>query len=623
MNLLFPHEQFREVQEVMIQDLMEALENKNHILVHAPTGLGKTASVLTATLSYVLEKGKDKTIFFLTSKHTQHKIAMETISLIKKKYNLDFKVADFIGKKWMCLQPNVQDLSSSEFYEFCKKVVDKNVCMYYNNLKENEKLSLNARITLEKIEEGTLNVNQVIDICSENSVCPYEINALHAQKSKVIIADYHHILSPGIRDHLFKKIHKDLSNCILIFDEAHNLASRIRDLMTVNLSTFIINASKREAVSLGFKEISEDIDSLNQILEELSRKIPDEENEVLITKNEFVKKLIEFTEYKELIGSLVFVGQQILQTKRRSFCNSLAGFLQQWLGKDEGFARILTKGLDKKGYTSINLSYRCLDPSFIMKDIAEEALVIGMSGTLNPLEMHRDLLGIQAELKVYNDPFPKHNRLNLIIPKTTTKFTFRDEDMYNKIAVVTSSLVNNIDGNSAVFFPSYQLRDKVNFYFQNLCEKTTFLEQQGLSKLERENILENFKSYKDSGAVLLATTSGSFGEGIDLPGDFLKAVIIVGLPLSKQDLETKELIKYYDARFNKGWDYGYLFPAMIKCIQSAGRCIRSKDDKGVIIFLDERYKWKNYSRCFPKDWEFKTTVNPIPLIKEFFENNKE
>ena len=215
--------------------------------------------------------------------------------------------------------------------------------MYYNNLKENEKLSLNARITLEKIEEGTLNVNQVIDICSENSVCPYEINALHAQKSKVIIADYHHILSPGIRDHLFKKIHKDLSNCILIFDEAHNLASRIRDLMTVNLSTFIINASKREAVSLGFKEISEDIDSLNQILEELSRKIPDEENEVLITKNEFVKKLIEFTEYKELIGSLVFVGQQILQTKRRSFCNSLAGFLQQWLGKDEGFARILTK----------------------------------------------------------------------------------------------------------------------------------------------------------------------------------------------------------------------------------------------------------------------------------------
>jgi len=613
MELLFPHAEPREIQEVMTEDLLEALENKNHILIHAPTGIGKTAAALAATLSYVLEKEPDKTIFFLTSKHTQHKIALDTIKLIKEKYNLNFNVSDFIGKKWMCLQSNVEELSSGEFYDFCRDIVEKKACNYYSNLKNKNELSLSSKLTLEEIQSKTMNVNEVINVSSTNNVCPYEINALHAQKSKIIIADYYHVLSPGVREHLFKKINKDLSDCILIFDEAHNLASRIRDLMTVNLSTFILNSARREAESLGFKEIGEDIQEIHNILEDIAIKIPEEEEEILVEKDDLVKKILEIMDYGEFVENLALVGDKILQNKKRSFCNITASFLQQWIGQDQGFARILTQGLDRRGSPSYTLSYRCLDPSFIMKDIAKEALIIGMSGTLIPLDMHRDLLGIQADLKAYSDPFPKKNRLNLIVPKTTTKYS------YQRIAVLTSAFVNNIDGNSAIFFPSYDLRNNVNEYFQNLCEKTTFLEQPGMSKLERENLIENFKSYKNEGAVLLATSGGSFGEGIDLPGDFLKSVIIVGLPLTKPNLETQELIKYYDIRFKKGWDYGYLYPAMIKTIQSAGRCIRSKDDKGVIIFLDERYKWKNYYRCFPKDWEFKITPNPVAMIRDFFE----
>ena len=69
--------------------------------------------------------------------------------------------------------------------------------------------------------------------------------------------------------------------------------------------------------------------------------------------------------------------------------------------------------------------------------------------------------------------------------------------------------------------------------------------------------------------------------------DELKGVVIVGLPLQKPDLETEALISYYNEKFNRGWDYGYLFPAFNKCLQSAGRCIRSEKDRGVIIFLDK------------------------------------
>jgi DNA excision repair protein ERCC-2 len=115
---------------------------------------------------------------------------------------------------------------------------------------------------------------------------------------------------------------------------------------------------------------------------------------------------------------------------------------------------------------------------------------------------------------------------------------------------------------------------------------------------------------------------GNFGEGIDLPGDYLKGVIIVGLPLQRPDLETEALIKYYDDKFKKGWDYGYLFPAFNRALQSAGRCIRSETDKGVIIFLDERYTWKNYNRCFPPSWSLKTTLLYEKMIEDFFKENE-
>lgn len=131
-------------------------------------------------------------------------------------------------------------------------------------------------------------------------------------------------------------------------------------------------------------------------------------------------------------------------------------------------------------------------------------------------------------------------------------------------------------------------------------------------------MLDSFKSYKDAGAVLLAASAGSFGEGIDLMGDFLKGVVIVGMPLTKPDLETEELIKYYDMKYAKGWDYGYIMPAIITTMQNAGRCIRSETDRGVIVFLDERYLWAGYRKCFPKEWCMKVSANPREEIEQFY-----
>ena len=242
-----------------------------------------------------------------------------------------------------------------------------------------------------------------------------------------------------------------------------------------------------------------------------------------------------------------------------------------------------------------------------------------MSGTLIPVEMYKDLWGIdRANLLEYKSPFPRENQLNLIVKGITTKFTQRTEEMYNKIALISSNIINEIKGNSIIFFPSYKFRDEIYPLFEPLSRKTIFQENKKSNKNERDELLDKFRNYKDSGAVLLAVSQGSFGEGIDLIGDFLKAVIIVGIPLSPPDLETKALIDYYEKKYKKGWDYAYIYPAIILSIQNYGRCIRSETDKGIIAFLDERYSWNNYLRCFPKEMHLEITNMPVEKIKKFF-----
>ena len=623
MQLFFAHENIRETQKDLIEKIQEALEKKTNLIAHSPTGTGKTAASLSVALSYAIEK--KLTVFFITPKHTQHKIAIETLRLMKEKHNLDFSVVDLIGKKWMCAQERVTDMTTGEFYDYCKEMIENKQCSYYTNLKDKEKLSVTTEVTLSNLSKKILHVEELKAEAKEKVLCPFEVACLLAKKASVIIADYHHILNPTIRDNLLEKINKDISKCIIIIDEAHNLPSKCRELLSTSLSTITVDIAIREADSLGFKETGKAIEQVKLAIDKIAnQKLSYQVKEALIKKSEIIKEIESNIELSQLINDSLNIGKEIKEgkegkeSKKRSAASNLANFLLTWQGPDESFTRIIKTTKTLKGKDHLTLSYNCLDPSLITKPLSELAhSIICMSGTLTPIDMYKDLLGIDALTSELQNPFPKHNKLSIIIPDTTTKYTARTPEMFNKIANYCASIVNEIPGSSLIFFPSYDLRDKINFSFQNLCIKTTFSETPKMTKQEKHELLERFKSYSN-GAVLLAASSGNFGEGIDIQDNIIKCVIVVGIPLEKPDIETQELINHYDKKFGKGWDYGYIMPAIIKCLQNAGRCIRSETDKGVIVFLDQRYIWDSYFKCFPKDSNLRITKEPINRIKEFF-----
>jgi len=609
-EILFPYAQVREVQGDMISEVRDCVEKGESALIHAPTGLGKTIGVLAPALAIALKK--DLTIFFLTSRHTQHQLAVNTLRDIKKKLGVNIISCDIIGKQWMCAMEGVDKLYGKEFSDYCKKLREDNACEYYANTKKKSlQPTVKALNELDHLQVmSPMHVEQVVDLCTGEKLCPYEMSALLAKKANVIIADYYYIFNQAIRDAFLGRCGKKLEKSVIIVDEAHNLPQRCRELMSSKLSNRMVERAIAEAGKFGFDEIREKLYGVGDMLEKLSADLNEKEKK--ITKDDFNDKL----DYDQLIGECSFAADTIREKQKQSYVGGVANFLGAWQGEDKGFARILSKKIG--GY--IELMYKCLDPSFVTKEVIENAhSVICMSGTLTPTFMYKDILGFNdVREKVFDSPFSNQNRLSLIVPETTTKFARRNQDEFKKMAKVMNDIVEQVPGNTIVFFPSYLLRDQVYFEFRQLCKKEILIEKRGMMKHEKQAILEEFKGHKDTGACLLAVATGSFGEGIDLPGDFLKCVIVVGLPLEKPNLEVKELIDYYDVKYGKGWEYGYIYPAMIKTMQNAGRCIRSETDKGVVVFLDERYAHPQYYNCFPSDYGVKISMRYKEKIKGFF-----
>ncbi len=627
--MLFPFEKIRPCQEDLIKETQKAVSSSSHLIAHAPTGIGKTAAALSPALDFAIDR--KKVIFFLTSRHTQHHIAIETLKKIKEKHDTPIKAIDIIGKQSMCPIDNVEKIFSNEFMEYCKKAREDEKCQFFMNIKSKDKtkekkgkkaLSVKAqKVYDELIGLSPCDVEEIVRICKEEDLCPYEIAMLLAKDAQIIIADYYYIFHPHIREMFLKRLGKELDDCIVIVDEAHNLPKRTRDLMTHRMSNNILKRAVKEAKKFGYPTIMRSLIDIQEIMNELSSQLSLGQ-ERLVEKKEFMDKVNEIKDYDELKDELEFAGDAIRIEQRQSSIASISTFLKEWKGDDEGYARIISTSKGKINDIVVTLSYRCLDPSLLTKDvILHTHSTIMMSGTLSPTEMYRDLLGFPNNTieKEYPEPFPEENRLALVIPKTTTKYSQRNNEQYKKISMICAAIAEAVDGNTAIFFPSYAVKDSVARFFIKDAPKTVLDEYPRMTKSEKKKFIEKFKEYKKHGAVLLGVTSGSFGEGIDLPGDFLKAVIVVGLPLQPPDLETKQLIEYYDKKFGQGWDYAYVYPALTKAFQNAGRCIRNETDKGVIVFLDERYAYQRYLKCFPKGWNIEVGGDFIGMIEEFID----
>ena len=136
-----------------------------------------------------------------------------------------------------------------------------------------------------------------------------------------------------------------------------------------------------------------------------------------------------------------------------------------------------------------------------------------------------------------------------------------------------------------------------------------------MSEEAKEQFLSMFDEENKETHVGFCVLGGHFSEGIDLTNDKLIGAIIVGVGMPQIGID-RDIIKNYLNEENKGFDYAYVYPGMIKVLQAAGRCIRSDEDKGIILLLDSRYSQRRYQSLFPYEWFPNIRVRKSEDIKE-------
>ncbi|NYZ80193.1 ATP-dependent DNA helicase [Candidatus Micrarchaeota archaeon] len=608
-SIYFRHNAVRNGQKQLIADVTNCINDSKHLVAHAPTGLGKTDSALAPAMKQAVENDLD--VFFCTPKISQHKIAVDVVRETAQKYELNVSAVDFVGKKHMCTDESLESLGSDEFYEMCRKRKKDEKCPYYAHARGHGLLQkAQAKTRISKAREWHSNAkyhSELVDYCKTKSLCAYETALQIGEKSKIVICDYHHILNPFISDALLGRTDKKIEDSIVIIDEAHNAPDRMRSALSVAIDGKTLARAVSEAALAGNEPLAKQLDRVIEAFKKAEDELDSDER--VCYKNELPQYGADF------LTDLYDTGLNVLESGRyRSHCLHVLHFYEQWLKDSEAFLRII-----KRSKYGAKIYYKCLDPSAVTSRLNDARSAILMSGTLKPGVMYRDLLGLDKErtvIREYVSPFPRKNQLNIIMKNVTTKFEKRSPDEFKKIGDAINGVVESTPGNCALFFSSYKILDEVKPYLD--VDKPLLIQEDHLKPSEAAKLIARFKKSADEGAVLAGVTGGSFAEGVDFPGRELLTAVIVGIPLAEPDLETHALIKYYDLKFGKGWEYGYSFPAMSKAVQASGRVIRDEKDRGVIVFMDSRFAWKRYAQCFPKNYDFTITDNPEKEIKLFF-----
>jgi DNA excision repair protein ERCC-2 len=148
-----------------------------------------------------------------------------------------------------------------------------------------------------------------------------------------------------------------------------------------------------------------------------------------------------------------------------------------------------------------------------------------------------------------------------------------------------------------------------------VLSRNLHVQRPGMRPAEIRKVLRDFRSHS---GVLVGVQGGSLSEGVDYSDGEIKTVVIVGVALEEMGLESRALIGYYEAKFGRGWDYGYLYPGTIKALQAAGRARRKEGDRVAVVYMDERFRWNKYNWILSREEQAVLTDAPEEAVGEFW-----
>lgn len=265
----------------------------------------------------------------------------------------------------------------------------------------------------------------------------------------------------------------------------------------------------------------------------------------------------------------------------------------------------MTRG---EGKQSLELRLNCLDPARLLGARQERLhAVTAFSATLSPGSWVQAGLGMREDA-VYRQlasPFEAGQLRAYVATHIDTRYGQREGSLPALANTLVSWLADE-PGNCIVYFPSYRyLADCLELLESSAAlplDRRLWVQTREQDERAREALLTTLGEHRN--VVAFCILGGVFGEGVDLPGEQLASVVIVGVGLPQVNRDTRQLRDYYDRRCGQGFEYTFLYPGMQKVDQALGRVIRRDEDRGSALLIDSRYRRHAYRVLLPGAWHY-------------------
>ncbi len=559
-SLAFPFDAYREGQRKFAANVYIAIRDRKRLFAQAPTGIGKTMAALYPAL-LALSEGKCARVVFLTARTTGRKSAMDAMARLQIR-GAQATAVEIAAKDKVCPQ-ETRDCRAE-------------VCPYARGFYDRLPAALRDAAALPLLTR-----EEIARLAAQHMVCPFEFSLALTACSDVVVCDYNYVFDPVVA--LDALLHAP-GGAALLVDEAHQLAPRVQEEYSATVSMDNLREIRREAGNL------------------LSRK-----HALYRALTAAIRALKSLAQEEAFLADSLTDPPQALRDAMKAVQETAGDALSQGAGKaaldafslasgyllsdscfDEHYA-VVCEG-DKK---HASLSLLCLSAAKVIAEKTKRARGTAFfSATLAPFDAAKRLLGSGEgdACLALSSPFDP-GQLDAQVLPIDIRYAVREKTAPD----VASAILQHIrthNGNTLVFFPSYAYMARIHellLGMEELPDIPLKKEKRGMTEEEKNELLGAFAA--SSQGVLLAVLGGAFSEGVDLPGDQLKNVIVVSTGMPQPDARIARTQAYFDARGEDGFFMTMTLPGMIRVIQAAGRLIRTDSDTGSLLLIDSRFRW--------------------------------
>lgn len=586
---------YREGQKELAAGVYRTISRGRNLFIQAPTGTGKTITTVFPAVKAVGQGLADK-IFYLTARTITRTVAKEAFDLLRTQ-GYRGRVLTITAKEKLCL---CEEMDCNPIH-----------CPYAKGHYDR----VNEAVFDLLVREQDITREILLAQAEQFQVCPFELCLDTSLWVDDIICDYNYVFDPNV---YLKRFFAEgvKGDYLFLVDEAHNLVERGREMYSAVLYKEDFLKYKKIFKSYS-KKCSASLERCNKHLLKMKRVC--EGYRVLGGIEELIFALMQ-------LGSAMeeFFQKEITIPEKKDvqeFYLNIRHFLNMYELVDENYVIYTEHEPDGR----FKLKLYCVSPAVNLQSCIDKGRsTIFFSATLLPIQYYKKLLSTCTDnYAVYaQSVFGKEQKLLAVARDVSSKYTRRTQQEFEKIASYIYEAAKAKSGNYMAFFPSYKMMEDVWQCFVQregvFAEMDCICQESGMSELQREEFLGNFSAHREKTLVGFCVMGGIFAEGIDLKHEALIGVIVVGTGLPQISNEREILKDFYDRQERAGFAYAFRYPGMNKVLQAAGRVIRTSEDRGIILLLDERFLQQEYLALFPREWENFQTVS-LPQVRKVME----